>query len=297
MLFGEWARSVRKEQKLDIRTLAEQSGVDASTISRVENKRTQITLLSAIRLCDGLGVTVSDVLTQVYGKGKSDTVREKRTKRSTAPTTPDVEHFLDYFHQHEEQAKSWLADLLNTISLTAEQAEKTVTATLSRSFSPEDIHKLLVGSPMYQFELQYPSTITATDILTFYEQGAMLALTDIAQYSKRLRREKQVKIAHLEQEAKISQNMLSRLESPSIEQIKLEDVVMLDTLLEQEGVLLKMYWTVYSFYKERVRHSASMAEQEMKLSSIFLIACRWLQIINPQDTSWTTYVHSLEKLA
>ncbi len=296
MTFGEWIRWLRKEQKLDIRTLAEQSGVEASTISRVENERTQVTLLIAIRLCEGLGVSVSDVLTEVYGVRTLKSTQEEITRISTLPTMNDVEQFLHYFRNHKDEARNWLTELLNKISLLDESAERTLRPHMSRFFGPEDIQKLLFDSPVYRFEIQYPSTISASDILFMYEQDAMLTLTDIAEFISKLRREKQVTLAKLEQGAKISQNMLSRLESSFIEQIKLADVVMLDEQLGQGGTLLKMYWSVYSFYLKLVRRSASSADQEMKLAAIFIIICRWLQFVNSKDDSWMKNVRSFERL-
>ncbi len=288
MTFGEWIRWLRKEQKLDIRTLAEQSGVEASTISRVENERTQVTLLIAIRLCEGLGVSVSDVLTEVYGVRTLKSTQEEITRISTLPTMNDVEQFLHYFRNHKDEARNWLTELLNKISLLDESAERTLRPHMSRFFGPEDIQKLLFDSPVYRFEIQYPSTISASDIL--------FILTVIAEFISKLRREKQVTLAKLEQGAKISQNMLSRLESSFIEQIKLADVVMLDEQLGQGGTLLKMYWSVYSFYLKLVRRSASSADQEMKLAAIFIIICRWLQFVNSKDDSWMKNVRSFERL-
>src|SRR5260221_14635496 len=66
--FGEWMRAIRKERCLDIRTLAERTGVEATTISRVENARTQVTLQTCVRLCEGLGVSEFDVIAALYGK-------------------------------------------------------------------------------------------------------------------------------------------------------------------------------------------------------------------------------------
>jgi len=297
MTFGEWIRRLRKEQKLDIRTFAEQSGVEASTISRVENERTQVTLLIAIRLCDGLRVTVSDVLSEVYGVTARKSTHEEVPQMSLAPTMEDVEEFLRYFHEQKDEARKWLIDLLNKASLQYEHTEDAVNPTQPRFFGLEDIHKLLFASPFYRFELQYPPSLTTNDILTFHREGAMLTLTDIAEFTRKLRREKQVTLAKLEQDAKISQNMLSRLESSFIEQIKLADVFMLDEVLKQEGTLLKMYWSVYSFYQNLLRRSPSTADQEMKLASIFIIICRWLQIVSPRDDSWMKQRRFFEKLA
>src|SRR5260221_14686408 len=103
MNFGEWIRMLRKQHNYDIRTLAQQSGVEASTISRVENERTQVTLLIAIRLCEGLGVTVSDMLTEVFGVATYKRApQEERIGSGAAPTMDDVEQFLSYFRDHKK---------------------------------------------------------------------------------------------------------------------------------------------------------------------------------------------------
>src|SRR5260370_27511004 len=295
MNFGEWIRSLRKEQKLDIRKLAEQSGVEVSTISRVENERTQVTLLIAIRFCEGLGATVSDVLTVVCGERMFSDAQEPMTEADAIPTEDDVERFLNYLHSHIEEGWAWLTSLLNRIVSMTGSTERT--ADVSQLFVPGHIQKLLIDSPVYRFEIQYPSTITANDILVIYQHAGMLNLSDVSEYSKKLRREKQVTRARLEQVAKLSPNVLSRLESPVIEQIKLADVLMLDEQLGQGGTLLSMYWKVYSFYEKLVRRDGPSADQEMKLASIFITICRWLQFTNRQDISWMSNVRSYEKMA
>ena len=224
-------------------------------------------------------------------------IQEEITSIYIAPTMDDVEQFLRYFHDYKVEARNWLTDLLNSVSFMDDNLESMVRPNMLQFFAPEDIQKLLFDSPLYRFEIQYPPTITANYILALYSQGAMLTLTDIAEFTKKLRREKQVTLAKLEQDAKISQNMLSRLESSFIEQIKLADVIMLDEQLEQQGTLLKMYWNTYSFYQRLIRHSMSTADQEMKLASIFIIICRWLQVVNPKDDSWMKNVRSFRKLA
>jgi transcriptional regulator with XRE-family HTH domain len=292
MNFGEWIRSLRKVQKLDIRTLAERSGVEVSTISRVENERTQVTLLIAIRLCEGLGVTVSDVLSVVYGEGTFNGAQESMTEADALPTEYDVEQFLNYLHTNTGEGKAWLTDLLNRVVSMTRSTERS--ADVSKLFVPEDIHKLLIDSPVYRFEIQYPSAIKANDILAIHQRGGMLTLAEISEYSKKLRREKQVTLARLEQAAKLSPSVLSRLESPVIEQIKLADILMLDEQLGQGGTLLSMYWRVYSFYEKLVRLNGPSANQEMRLASIFITICRWLQFTNRQDISWMSKIRSYE---
>lgn len=291
--FGHWIRSLRKERQLDIRAMAELTGVEVSTISRVENAKTQVTLITAIRLCEGLGKDVSDVLAIMREKPTLIETEELTNRADAVPTLSDVEQFLSYFQGNKEEGKIWLSNLLDRVILISRSAG----GNLSRFFVPEDIQKLLFDSPVYRFEIQYPLAITAQDILVLYKNGAMLALADISEYCKKIRREKQLTQARLEQTVKLTPSILSRLESETIEQIKLADVLMLDEQLEQEGNLLSMYWSVYSFYERLVHRYADAAEQNMKLASIFILTCRWLQFMNPQDITWISNIRSYEKLA
>src|SRR6266568_1741316 len=286
MDFGEWIRSLRKERRLDLQSLAERSGVEASTISRLENARTQITLLTAIRLCEGLGMTVEDVLKVVYGNHPVPDDQEKPTEKPLVPKLKDVEQFLTYFHQNEVQGKVWLSYLLNKIAFISRSVSEDDDGITFRLFVPEDIQKLFLDMPLYRFEIQYPPAITSNDILSIYRRGGVLSLIDIGEYIKKLRRESQVTLEQMEERVKLSPSILSRLESGFTEQIKLSDVLLLDKQLGQVGTLLILYWEAYNWYERVIGHSTVTAEQDLKLTMLFIIVCRWLQCINPLDISW-----------
>ncbi len=297
MEFGEWIRLLRKERKLDIQSLAERSGVEASTISRAENARTQVTLLTAIRLCEGLEITSADILKTVYGEHSSKSVQAPLSVTPAVPKMSDVENFLSYYHGNEGEGKLWLADLLNravTMSRSTSQVQENGPL---RLIVPEDIQKLLLESPVYRFEVQYPPAMSSDDIFTIYRCGGMLTLTDLGEYMKKLRRERQVTLEQMEQSVKLSPSILSRLETGYTEQIKLVDVLMLDRHLGQGGTLLSMYWEAYSCYMDIVRRQPAFAERNLKLATLFIVACRWLQLMNPQDACWIRNERSCEKLA
>jgi transcriptional regulator with XRE-family HTH domain len=297
MDFGEWIKSQRKERKLDIQQLAERSRVEASTISRAENARTQVTLLTAIRLCEGLGVTLDDLLYTVYGKHSTKGDHEEPPLAINVPTMKDVEQFLSYFHMNEEEGKVRLSDLLNKVFSMSRSVPISVEGSPLRLFVPEDIQKLLVDSPMYRFEVQYPPAFASNAILSIYQQGGVLTLIDIGEYIKGIRRERQVTLEQMEQRVKLSPSILSRLESGFTEQIKLVDVLMLDEQLGQEGTLLSMYWEAYRSYERIIGLQGSSSEQDLKLTMLYITACRWLHAINPSDSSWIRNIHSYEKMA
>lgn len=284
MNFGEWVRDLRKAQKLDIRTLARQIGVEASTISRVENTRTQVTLNTAIRICEGLGVTGIDLLNAV--QGKHILYQEKNGPADKAiPTIEDVETFLLSLQANPSSGYQILSDLLNKVISPSDVDTEVLPKNYPGNFNPEDLHRLLFLSPIYQLEVQYPSDIRSENILSIYEQNGALTLIDIGMYLKKLRREKQVTLASLESTAKISTNVLSRLETGSLEQIRLADILNIDEQLEQEGILLLMYWRAYRLNdllsrfgtRKADQRSSLTPEQYEKLAYAFITLHRWLQ--------------------
>lgn len=297
MDFGAWIKLLRKSRKLDIQSLADMSGVKTSTISRVENGRTQVTLLTAVRLCEGLEVTVTDVLDAIYTKHFVKGEQESLSTTPTVPTLSNVEQFLSFYHDNENEGKTWLTDLLNRVLLMNKSTSQNMKEHNFRLFVPEDIQKLLLDSPVYRFEIQYPSEMTSSDIRSIYQHGGILTLIDIGEYIKKLRREQQVTLEQMEQHIKLSPSILSRLESGFTEQIKLIDVLTLDQQLDQEGILLSMYWKTYSCYKHITGKQVNSTEHNLKLAVFFILACRWLQLIDPQDVSWARNPPSYETLA
>lgn len=295
MDFGSWVRSLRQAQKFDIRALAERAEVEVSTISRVENARSKVTLLTSIRLCRGLGATFDDLLGVVYGKRAVRGNRERQAQASAVLTSDEVDQFLQYIHREEKEGKAWFSGLITKVISASEGAGKRSGEDGSELSVPVDF--LLIDSPFYRFEeVQYPPTLSAKDIVTLYECGGLLTPLDIGEYIRKVRRERKVTLEQLERAAKFSTSVLLRLESPVIEQIKLADVVLLDQHLDQNGVLFSMYWDTYSFYEDLVHRYPANAERDMRLVSIFVLTCRWLQAMDPQDVSWLDGVRAYEKL-
>lgn len=297
MEFGEWIRLLRKERKLDLQSLAERSSVEASTISRLENARTQITFLKAIRLCEGLGMTVKDVVQMVYGNPSGPDDQVEPSEKRLVPKLRDVEQFLTDYHQNEEQGRLWFSILLNDIALKNRSPSEIVESYIFRLFVAEDVQKLLLNIPFYRFEIQYPPTLSSKDILSIYRLGGVLSLTDIGEYVKKLRRESQVTLEQMEEKVNLSPSIISRLESGYTERIKLSDVLLLDQQLGQEGILLSMYWDAYDWYGRVIGKHAATAEQDLKLVMLFLIICRWLQSFNRLDISWKINVNPIKRSA
>lgn len=297
MNFGQLIQKIRREQKLDIQTLAKQTGVDASTISRIENARTQPTLGTTIRICDGLGITLPDLLLALQGRYMASIEPKRVIDGEAVPKASDVEAVIEYFRQDWQRGCTWLAHLLNRIVLVRNGSERTNERFRAQFFVAEDINKLLFDSSVYWFELRYPSEMEPEDILDIYSQDGVLTVADIGAYLKKVRREKQVTLASLEDSVNFSDSALSRLETGSMERIKLSEVLKRDEQLGQEGKILALLWQAYKssegfMHKQQQMNNgrsavstASWTKEEIKLTAVFTIACRWVQVLRLKDAS------------
>jgi transcriptional regulator with XRE-family HTH domain len=301
MNLGAWLRQLRREQGLNLETLAVQTGVEASTISRIENERTQATLDTAVRLCEALGATAADLVQALQGRKIAP--RAPRGRRQTAPTVVltmrDVDAFVAFFQANPKRSCRLLSNLLNQV--TQKQVGKEVEKLRWEipPFAPEDVERLIACSPLYRFELQYPPLLEADKLLELGQLGGVLTPTDVGMYLQQARRKKRVTLAGLEGAVQLSASVLSRLESGSVDRVKLMEALTLDEALGEDGNLLTLYWSASKFsgksagYSPKpglpaALHQVGWTEQESRLVDALILTCRWLQYLSPGNTSWLT---------
>lgn len=303
MDFGAWVRSLRDQREMDVRAFAHLVGVDASTISRIEQARSQATLSTAVRICEGVGMTPSDLLWALQGKRPKWTEGYYITRESEVITINDLEAWLSSLRRHWQEECTWLTSLLNQIAAHSDDGGLTP-GEMALLIVPEDIEKLLQDSRLYQFKIHYPEDMKADAIWNIYTDGGALSLVDIGAYIRQARRTRRVTLSGLEESGKLSASVLSRLEAGVLERVKLIDVLTLDEQLGQEGKIVAMYWRACSLMEAVARvheqgeqagvempASADRIEQDLKVIELFLTICRWLSGLYPSDHAWVTEFH------
>ena len=303
MDFGAWVRSIRDRREMDVRAFAHLVGVDASTISRIEQARSQVTLSTTVRICEGVGMTPSDLLWALQGKRPKWTEGDYITRESEVITINDLEAWLSSLRRHWQEERAWLTSLLNRIAAHSDDSGLTPGET-ALLIVPEDIEKLLQDSRLYQFRVHYPEDMEGDAIWNIYTDGGALSLVDIGAYIRQARRTRRVTLSGLEESGKLSASVLSRLEAGALERVKLIDVLTLDEQLEQEGKIVAMYWRACSLmeavaqaYQQSEEAGAAMPtsvdriEQDLKVIELFLTICRWLSCLYPFDHAWVTEFH------
>ena len=238
---------IRKDLGIDLRTFATKTGVDATTISRIENAKAQVTLSTAVQICEKNGISSKELYFDLLGIRVSELEQQEPPLDKVMPTERDAKSLIFHFHKNRRQCVLYLTSILNRIVSLSNRLNQRDQNGEGLQFVPESFTQLLLNAPFYRFELQYPADLNAETIWELYCDGGLLTLMDIGAYIKIVRRQRQVTLVRLENSVKISTSVLSHLETGTIEQIKLADVLSIDTQLEQEGKLLAMYWSVSKF--------------------------------------------------
>jgi len=244
MEFGDWVSERRRVLGFDVRSFAEKTKVDASTISRIENKNTQATLYTAFRICEGLGISFSELFRQLKELytlplpwDDSSSLKERKTLR-----IEDVENFIFKFYSNEGRNRELLANLINEIShlLSKDRRQRMSSGRYPLvEICPEDIDKMLFGSQLFEgFYLQYPLEIDANIISFTYQQKGVLIANDVEVF---------MRAAFVKE--RVEYSLLNRLQGVSLERIRLVDVLKFDSAGGYDGTIMGMYWTVCRFWE------------------------------------------------
>jgi transcriptional regulator with XRE-family HTH domain len=317
MNLGDFVREKRKEAGISLQALAETTGVDIGTISRIENSRTKATLQSTARLCSGLGVTPNE-LAQVLGILQPDTsqTQEQSTTQSGASlagntessdtpesekehpsqenfvlTEQDVLSYLILFQEHPDAARTWLVEQLNHIigRQSSDQYGRKIEEEIPQLI-PEDVDKLTAPPSVYRFRLEYPRFLPAHTILEIYRQRGILMPADADVYIRQSRHEFAKRGGH-----RVG-DILNRLDAAAIERTKLEDAVTLDAELKMRGELLGLLLSTSTFTDRLSQHLAqgerlkarpsAQDNKEVRLARSLVLTSRWVHYYYQFDPAW-----------
>lgn len=288
---------------MTLAALMQHSGVDAGTISYLENNHTEPTIQSTVLLASALNVTLPQLYSTLTERNPPSMLQpalmlEHHPDRRDVLNAHDLEAFCALVVQDPSAAYSILASL---IYLATDLASGTTTATQiakfphPRELASADIHWFFTPSPVYWVDLRYPP-IAAELLLDIYRQQGVFLFADAGAYIRERRQQREQSIARLSAEFEMSASTLNRFEIGSTENIKLADIVALDNKLSQHGEILGMYWAATSFYLALTGYSDQLdldldvdlrraSPNAMHLVTSFVKLCRWLEHLL-EDYAW-----------
>ncbi len=299
--------NARIRENIDLPALAAISRLDPTTINRVESGSVDVTLNTAMRLCNALNVTVHDVAKAMLPRVDMRRIMVSGGRPTGTISILDVEDFLKFFWSDFDKGLTFLAQMLFEVEWIAMSYLRSKQPGLENMipFEKQEIKRMLFPSPIYLFKVRAPHITRADDyFMLFHNLGGVLTFEELGHYLKLLRKENKKALARIKQETSLSASVLSRLENGTVENIKLKTVVELDNHYAAHGTILSMYWNsteLNELLENRdearrfTRSSFPEAEyvREITLAHMFIALCRWHQIEHGGVGDWIAPIREL----
>jgi transcriptional regulator with XRE-family HTH domain len=323
ILFGDWLADIREQRNLTLQQIADLSGLQTGTISRIERVRVSASLSNALRICNVLGISpymlykalempkVSENLPDwtpsihyrfprnqdlppppaereslLAAYEKHVKLFRDPTQEASVVTVRDVQHFLQLIAEHPEQAQALLTEMLSR--LVAAQHLQGQTAPIR----PTDASRLLNPLPFYSCDVPYPNP-TTENLKKVYAAGGIAIAEDANHFSRRALRELKTRVEYIPRDLK---DTLNRLSATKQEFVLLNTVLEVDVFLNQQGFLLEQFWFAHQMREEaefqRLGHWRAGPPSDMwKLTDLrhirlFVTLYRWLDLSGETDASW-----------
>jgi len=303
MDFGTLVKQKRSQMGFDLQILSDECGVDASTISRLENQHTQPTIGTAVRICSVLNISPSE-LTKETGCSRHypEDYLEGDEK---CLTIADLEMFLVMTILHYEEGRkvtaSLLAKLENLYSDYWERRGKNHKIRL-QPISPDVTDLFFREISLIKCTIRYPeSMITSDHILGAYYQKGVVSLQDLRVFFSCMDIKKILNDSLFEKETgyktvKLIDNFVEGLQSlDSFVKIKFNNLLELDQLVHDINIL-GMGWNVYKFESGIIRRRSDRAysvfdkvrweSREWAIVELIVNMSRWFQVLSPTDMTW-----------
>jgi transcriptional regulator with XRE-family HTH domain len=259
--FGDYLKGKREQHGLDQASLAIKSHMEPSTISRIENDSTDVSIATIVRLCEALLVTPKQIYTQFLGceainKGTKINLKDEPDYFSFAffynqkyhpieieeiINDSDIKGFLKLYDENQYSSIEILCNYLTKTS-------KLINGKNSFKYSPESFENFYADSKFESLEIEYPD-LPPSLVLFVHKNNGIIIPKDVGKFIKGFRTEGKLRLSDLAEITGLSTSTLDRIElGRGIGKIKLVDILQLDKGLQANGELFSMLWKANSFF-------------------------------------------------
>jgi len=272
---GDRIREKRLALALTVRSLAEKSGIDPGTLSRIENGVTEITLSSGIKLAEALGIELNELVLPSISDGR--TIREIAAPYSASTVVPKeiVDAFLDLHRRNDASAMNLLASWLNQI---AQRQVELGIVDRTVGFDAQIVQWLLVRQDLFRFKIRLPQQCISWVVPNIYALGGKISRGDLKLYLAALSEDPR----RYDSLGRQSKDILRRLQSETPNRLRLIDIVSLE---EELGIdLVSMYWRAER--EEETRIAEGGYNCVAFLTGLFVTICAWYVTLGVEDGRW-----------
>lgn len=293
---NQWLRNSRTNKALDLRQLAQLSGISFGQIGRIENGTSCITLSALVRLVYGLDKNLDDVYFELGVVNP--------TKTENASIIPgdifqffsiaDIEAIIKLFHNDKKRTKRLL---INGYSMVLDAITPYKQSDSIRINPEELINNVLEKNQSHL--ITYPQDITSSQIETICFNDGVITLHDFGAYIKANRDYYGVSLRKLGEQSNFSYNTIFRLEQTGNTKILFNDIIAMDNSLKLCGKLIAISWAAGEYLTGIIRNRfinksqsgtrnapISWTKEEQTIIESFIIVSRWIMILFPDKPYW-----------
>ncbi len=304
MEFGEWVLEMRRQNKWNIRVFGDKTSLDSSTVNKIEKLYTQPTVYTAFRICEGVDVSLYDLMYILDGRKLQFLLKDN--SNDDVVTIKDIEKVVDTFRQDRDKVINAMVSTLNELHQEIDSSKQNyqgrrrlddeeIVSYTFRPYSTGEVHRLLFPSPLSdQYQLRYPTPIKIDLMTRVYKQNGALMLQDAETFLKKVK--------------SVRPFTMSSSSPASMERIRLVDILQADAEGEQEGKLIGVYWEACRFFAafspfgkfifrpraadqqlsplndpESPNQLVEHEEWELRLATLYLMICRWEQFLGKTE--------------
>jgi transcriptional regulator with XRE-family HTH domain len=304
---GEWLRDRRTDEGWTVARLAQASGTDIGTISRIENNITQPTVLTMCRLGKCLAFSWHDLRSiahfeDAHGNVIEYTAAPDGGKTISPPgalsetssfskadsdllTEKEVLEFTAQFFKNPLAAGTILNDCMRVV-LTVERFPLYLVLNTEPQRSA-DLTWFWLPSEVFQMVISYPKQYEAARILEDYLQGGVINADDVAHLAREY-----LPTSDL---AEQSEHLLRRLAETALERVKFVDILELE--YANRHILswspLQLYWQATTLFLKYATLAANTknsyqglitAEGATQIGTVLIRLFRWMQCLDIAKT-------------
>lgn len=259
--------------------LGEQASVDGTTISRLENEKSQVTLDVAAKVSRALGIRLQDLR-------MSDTPIIANTAVDESArygiSSSDVDLLLTLYRQDpaavDELFARWLGDILDRVALTKRDIPPP-------AMLQEQLRLIQADHDVLDYDIRYPRGRELSLLVEGYRLGGVLSKEDLSLLLSVI----QSQSAYLDDLDRQGRDTLIRLQANMWDRVRLIDVERIGDILHLD--LLGMYWSTLGLGD---RFSGESDEREVhqrgRLISMFVLLTAWLEETSGAGEDWLSEV-------
>ena len=305
--YGQIIRAKRKKKGFTVGELADLAGMTHPQVSRIENRKSSLTLNSALRITYSLNIPLSVLLPHKIISALPLYFQNSILTRDSLEKYPTLNYkdlvpldSFDLFRSGEAEIviKVLLKQFIESI-LYGANTEKVKSITqllynyLAEKKSPASISVNLPPLLPEIAEFRYPQKLSLDNIRNIYLAGGVLIFLDIGAYIRQIRFSKKMSLKELGDTIGLSHQGIKLLELETPEKMKLEDILKLDIALGLDGELLDFSWKVAELYAgihriKTEKEGRLQTYQSFEIHGIekLIVLSRLFQHYFPENREW-----------